>query len=216
MPVNGSTNASTATPCCARSRVIVAYFVLTLTCRVLQCRFRAAPAAAARPRGSCAVSSPTAPPERFFVGSGVLNHTAPAVRLVRTLELSCHFGVHNSEMARRFRIVLLWLSLLALPLHAVAGQFAPACMGADHRGPNVSMVDVLAAGLDAAQSCDVPDAAAGSCPGAAGCQAPGVPLFAAPTDVGGVSAAMPGTAVAAWSIQFGTGAPDRPPRPFIS
>lgn len=119
-------------------------------------------------------------------------------------------------MARYLRIALLWLSFLALPLHAVAGQFAPACPVAGHHGPDSSMLEVRAAGPGTAQSCDVPDSPAQSCRGAAGCQAPGVPLFAAPTDVVGVSPAAPGATVPAWAIQFGTGAPDRPPRPFIS
>lgn len=128
-------------------------------------------------------------------------------------------------MVRFLRTALLWLSLLALPLHGMAGTLGMLCMADGHDMPASSMhaeqrggADTVPAGSmtasaedgasngDAVELCDAGSVCFASV---------ALPVF--PLDVIGAAPVIaPQALVADTRISFFTSGPDRPPRPAFA
>ena len=133
-----------------------------------------------------------------------------------------------AEMLHRVRTVLLWLSLLALPLQGMAGSLMLICMPGGHDMAASSVQTDGCGGAEAMPAGSaVPGTDSGEAPeglelstlicGAGSMCSASVALPAVPLKVPDTGQAMaPSSFVSASSIGFFTGGPDRPPRPAFA
>lgn len=130
-------------------------------------------------------------------------------------------------MLHRVRTVLLWLSLLALPLQGMAGSLMLICMPdghdmaassvqADYCGAEVMPADSAVPGTDDGEVAEGVALPTLTCGAGSMCSA-SVALPAVPLKVPDTSPAVaPSSFVSASPIGFFTGGPDRPPRPVFA